>query len=36
MNVTIIGTGHMGRAIGEVAVRCGHEVQLVGRDPSAA
>ena len=36
MKVTIIGTGSMGRAIGEVAVRGGNEVQLVGRDPAAA
>ena len=36
MKVTIIGTGNMGRAIGEVAVRGGHDVQLVGRDPAVA
>jgi len=36
MKVTIIGTGNMGRAIGEVAVRGGHDVQVVGRDPAAA
>ena len=36
MKVTIIGTGNMGRAIGEVAVRGGHDVQLVGRDAAGA
>jgi hypothetical protein len=36
MKVTIIGTGNMGHAIGEVAVRGGHDVQLVGRDAAAA
>ena len=36
MKVTIIGTGNMGRAIGEVAVRGGHDVQLVGREQASA
>jgi len=36
MKVTIVGTGNMGRAIGEVAVRGGNDVQLVGRDSATA
>lgn len=36
MNVTIIGTGHMGRAIGRLAVNGGHSVTLVDRDPQKA
>jgi len=33
MKVTIIGAGNMGRAIGTRAVKGGHEVEIVDRDP---
>ena len=33
MNLTIIGTGNMGSAIGRRAVAGGHDVTLIGRDP---
>jgi 8-hydroxy-5-deazaflavin:NADPH oxidoreductase len=36
MNVTIIGTGNMGRGIGYRAVAGGHNVTLVDRDPEKA
>jgi NADPH-dependent F420 reductase len=36
MNVTIIGTGNMGRGIGYRAVAGGHKVTLVDRDPEKA
>lgn len=36
MNITIIGTGNMGRGIGYRAVAGGHNVTLVDRDPEKA
>src|SRR5918992_3917811 len=36
MNVTIIGAGNMGRAIGTRTVAGGHEVEIVDRDPADA
>jgi 8-hydroxy-5-deazaflavin:NADPH oxidoreductase len=36
MKVTIVGAGNMGRAIGTRAVAGGHEVEIVGHDPSDA
>jgi 8-hydroxy-5-deazaflavin:NADPH oxidoreductase len=36
MNVTIIGPGKMGRAIGTRAVAAGHSVTFVGRTPESA
>jgi 8-hydroxy-5-deazaflavin:NADPH oxidoreductase len=36
MNVTIIGTGNMARAIGKRLVAGGHEVTVLGKEPSMA
>ena len=36
MNITIIGPGNMGRAIGTRAVAAGHSVTFVGRTPESA
>ena len=36
MNVTIIGAGNMGRAIGTRAVAGGHEVEIIDNDPAEA
>jgi 8-hydroxy-5-deazaflavin:NADPH oxidoreductase len=36
MNITLIGTGNMGRAIGHRLVTGGHSVTLVGKDPQSA
>lgn len=36
MNVTIIGAGNMGRGIGSRAVRGGHTVTIIDRDPGEA
>jgi len=36
MNITIIGPGKMGRAIGTRAVAGGHSVTFVGRTPESA
>lgn len=36
MDVTIIGTGNMGRAIGNVALAGGHRVTLIGTSPDKA
>jgi 8-hydroxy-5-deazaflavin:NADPH oxidoreductase len=36
MDVTIIGTGNMGRAIGRLAMTGGHALTLVDRDPQKA
>jgi 8-hydroxy-5-deazaflavin:NADPH oxidoreductase len=36
MNVTIIGTGNMGRGIGHTLVRGGHTLTLIDRDREAA
>ena len=36
MNVTIIGAGNMGRAIGTRALAGGHQVEIVDRDPTEA
>jgi predicted dinucleotide-binding enzyme len=34
MKVTIVGAGNMGRAIGTLAVKGGHDVEIVDRDPA--
>jgi predicted dinucleotide-binding enzyme len=36
MNITIIGPGKMGRAIGTRAVAGGHSVTFVGKTPESA
>ena len=36
MNITIVGPGNMGRAIGTRAVAAGHSVTFVGRTPESA
>jgi len=36
MEVTIVGAGNMGRAIGTRAVAGGHEVEIIANDPSHA
>jgi predicted dinucleotide-binding enzyme len=36
MKVTIVGAGNMGRAIGTLAVKGGHDVEIVDRDPADA
>ncbi|MFZ1161958.1 MAG: NADP oxidoreductase, partial [Mycobacterium sp.] len=35
-SISIIGTGHMARAIGALAVAGGNTVEIIGRDQSKA
>jgi predicted dinucleotide-binding enzyme len=36
MDITIVGTGNIGRAIAARALAGGHEVALVGHEPGTA